>query len=43
MKIAIIVLLALGAFDWTINGKERHNIRTLINVAALICFTIYSY
>lgn len=41
MKIAIIILLSLGVFEWTINGTKCPFIRTLINTAALICFLIY--
>ena len=43
MKIAIIILLILGIFDWTINGIKRPWIRLLFNFAALICFLIYSH
>lgn len=42
MKIAIIILLILGVFEWTVNGTKYTLIRTLFNFAALICFLIYS-
>ena len=42
MKMAIIILLILGVFEWTINGTKCTLIRTLFNFAALICFLIYS-
>jgi len=43
MKIAIIILLILGIFEWTVNGVKQPWIRFLFNVAALICFLIYSH
>ena len=43
MKIAIIVLLVLSFFEWTINDVKRPWIRVLFNFAALICFLIYSH
>jgi hypothetical protein len=43
MKIAIITLLILGIFEWTINDTKYTAIRTLFNLAALICFLIYSH
>lgn len=42
MKIAIIILLILGVFEWTVNDVKRPWIRFLVNVAALVCFLIYS-
>lgn len=43
MKIAIIILLILGALEWTVNDIKRPVIRFLFNIAALICFLIYSH
>ena len=43
MKIAIVILLGLGVFEWSINDIKRPWIRTLFNFAALICFLIYSH
>ena len=43
MKTAIIALLVLGIFKWSINEIEYPWIRTLFNIAALICFLIYSH
>lgn len=42
MKIAIIILLILGVFNWTINGEEQPHIHSFINILALIGFIIYS-
>lgn len=43
MKIAIIILLILGIFELTVNGTRYPFVRTLCNIAALICFLIYVY
>lgn len=43
MKIAIIILLIIGCFDWTINNVKHPEIRFFINLATLICFIIYSH
>lgn len=43
MRIAITILLILGIFEWTINGEKYGVIRTLFNLAGLICFIIYAY
>lgn len=41
MKIAIIILIVLGMFNWSINEEEYPIIRFLFNVATLICFVIF--
>lgn len=43
MKIAIIILLILSVFEWSINNIKYPLIRVLFNLAALICFLIYSH
>lgn len=42
MKIAIIILISLGMFDWSINGEKYPIIRLLFNIATLVCFIIFS-
>lgn len=41
MKIAIIILMILSMFNWSINGEEYPIIRLLISIAALVCFLIF--